>query len=602
MTGPLPGAGQQTPDGRSPYPTAADAPAADGAAPGGSAAGGRPAVRGSAAVRTARDGQAPGGAAAGAPAAGRPRHGFTRTAALARLALRRDRVLLPAWILVFVVTAAGSVSATSGVYPSAEDRIRAANSLNDTAALVALYGRIYQPTLGALAMIKLGGLFAALVGVLAIVVVIRHTRAEEESGRLELVGSTVVGRYAPLTAALLVMTAASVVLGLLTAVALVGAGLPAAGSFAFGLGWAAVGITFAAVAAVTAQLTTSGRAAIGLATATLGLTYLLRAVGDTAGPSGPRWLHWLSPIGWAQQVRPFAGERWWVLLLPVVFSAVLAAGAYALVTRRDLGAGLLPDRLGPATAAPSLRSPLALAWRLHRATLAGWAASFAVLGGVFGSIAGNLGGLLDSPQARDLITKLGGEKGLTDAFLATELGFVGLATAAYGVQATLRLRGEETAQRAEPVLVTAVSRLRWAAGHLVIAFGGAAVLLACAGLAAGALRAVDTGDAGQLGQLVGAALVQLPAVAVVIGIVVAAFGLVPRAAAAGWVALVAFLLLGEFGPILRLSQAAMDLSPFAHLPKVPGVPVTATPLLWLLAAAAALTATGLAAFRRRDIG
>jgi ABC-2 type transport system permease protein len=334
----------------------------------------------------------------------------------------------------------------------------------------------------------------------------------------------------------------------------------------------------------------------------LGLTYLLRAVGDTAGASGPRWLSWLSPIGWNQQIRAFAGERWWMLLPLVAFAAAVSVGAYALVARRDLGAGLLPDRPGPATAAPYLRSPLALAWRLHRATLLGWAAGFVVLGAVLGNIAANLGGLFDSQQARDFITKLGGEKGLTDAFLATELGFAGVFAAAYGVQAALRLRAEESAQRAEVVLATAVSRLRWAVSHLVLAFGGTAALLALAGLSAGLTHAASTGDAGQIGRIFGGALVQIPATWVVAGIVVAAFGLAPRAVAAGWAALVVFLLLGELGPLLKLNQWVMDLSPFTHLPKVPGVPLTVTPLAWLLAVAAVLTAAGLAGFRRRDIG
>jgi ABC-2 type transport system permease protein len=506
------------------------------------------------------------------------------------------------WIGVFAVTAAGSASATTGLYPTGAERIAAAQNLNDTAALVALYGRIYQPTLGALSMLKLSGLFSALLGVVVLVVMVRHTRAEEETGRLELLGATVVGRYAPLAAALLVTAGFSVVLGLLTAAALIGAGLPAAGSLAFGLAWAGVGLAYAAVAAVAAQLTTSARSAIGLGAAFLGATYLIRAVGDTAGTDGPGWLSWLSPIGWAQQVRSYAGERWWVLLLPVAFAAALSAGAYALVARRDLGAGLLPDRPGPATAAPWLRSPLALAWRLHRGALLGWTASFAVLGAVFGNVAANLDGFLASPQARDLFIKLGGAKALTDAFLATELSFAGVIAAAYGVQAGLRLRAEETAQRAEPVLATAVGRARWAASHLILALAGTAVLLATMGLCAGLANAASTGDGSQLGRIFGGALVQLPAAWVVVGVVAAGFGLAPRATVAGWAALVLFLLLGELGPVLKLSQWAMDVSPFAHVPKAPGVPISAVPLSWLLAVAAALTAVGLAAFRRRDLG
>ena len=270
--------------------------------------------------------------------------------------------------------AASSASATVDLYPTVASRVRAAASFNGTQSLVALYGRIYDPpSVGGIALVKMGGIGAVFVALLAILIVVRHTRAEEEAGRLELVGATVVGRYAAAHRGVARRGRDEPRARGGTAVGLIAAGLPADGSFAFGLAWAGVGIAFAAVAGVTAQLTRSARAATGIAIAVLGLAYLLRAIGDTAGQAGPGWLTWLSPIGWGQQFRAYAGNRWWVLLLTVGFALVVAAGAYALLARRDLGAGLVPDRPGPPTAAPSLRSPLALAWRLQRGALLGWA-------------------------------------------------------------------------------------------------------------------------------------------------------------------------------------------------------------------------------------
>lgn len=525
------------------------------------------------------------------------------TRELVRLALRRDRVMLPAWIAVFVLVSVSSASATAELYPTIESRIRAAASVNGSPSLVALYGRVYDPTsLGALAMLKMGVFGAALVAVLAILTVVRHTRAEEETGRLELLGATVLGRFAALSAALIVVVGANLLLGLLTALGLMAVDLPAAGAMAFGLSWAAVGVVFAAVAAVAAQLTRSARAAKGIGVAVLGLAYLLRGIGDASGNDGTVWLSWLSPLGWGQQMRPFAGNRWWVLVILIVFAAVMTAGAYALQSRRDLDAGLLPDRPGPASAAAGLRSPLALAWRLHRGVLLGWTVGFVVAGAVLGSVVSSVGDMLDSPQARDLMTKLGGTQGLTDAFLAAEMGFLGVIVSAYGVQAALRLRSEETALRAEPVLAAAVSRTRWALSHITVALAGSTVLLMSAGLALGVTHGAQVGDMGQVGRMLGAALVQLPAAWVLTGIVVALFGLAPRLVIVGWVVLAAFLLLGELGPLLQLDPHVMDISPFTHVPKLPGAELTLTPLIWLTTLAAALTAIGLAGFRRRDIG
>ena len=291
--------------------------------------------------------------------------------------------------------AAGSASATVGLYPAEADRVQASAAFNGVPSLVALYGRVYDPTsLGALSMIKLGGFGALFVALLAIVLVGRHTRADEETGRAELVGARVVGRLAPLTAALLLVAGTNIVLALVTALGLTAAGLPAAGSAAFGLAWGGVGIAFAAVAAVAVQLASTRRAATGIAADVLGLVYLLRAIGDTAGPSGPRWLTWASPIGWSQQFRPYAGNRWWVPLLTLGFAVAVTVGACALVARRDVGAGLSAVRPGRATATAGLRGPYSLAWRLQWGGLVAWAAAFAVLGLVTGNIASSIGGFL----------------------------------------------------------------------------------------------------------------------------------------------------------------------------------------------------------------
>jgi ABC-2 type transport system permease protein len=526
---------------------------------------------------------------------------YTGTGSLVRLALRRDRVTLPIWIAAFVLTAASSAKATVGLYPDEGARVQAAHTLNGNTSLVALYGRIYDETSeGALGMIKMGGIGAAFIAVFAILLTVRHTRAEEEAGRLDLVGAAVVGRRAPLTAALIVSVGANLVLGILTALALAGAGLPVDGSFAFGFAWAGVGVAFAAVAAVFAQVTSGARAANGFSFAFLGLVYLLRAAGDVA-KDGPNWLTWLSPIGWGQQFRPYAGNRWWVLLLTAAFAIVVTGVAYGLVARRDLGAGLVAERPGPAQASPALRGPLSLAWRLQRGSLLAWTAGFLFAGLVFGNIADQVGGFMGSDQARDFMSKLGGEKGLTEAYLATMLGIMGVIASAYGVSAAMRLRSEETAQRAEPVLATATSRRSWVLSHMVVALAGTAVLMMALGLAAGFVYGLKTGDVGRMWGVVGGALVQVPAAWVLTGLVVLGFGFAPRLALTGWVFLVAFVLLGELGPLFELNQRVMDVSPFAHVPLLPGGSVSAVPLLTMVLLTFVLAAGGLLAFRRRDV-
>lgn len=533
----------------------------------------------------------------------RDRGAFTGTVALTRLALRRDRVLLPVWVAVFVLTVWSSVAATVDLYPTVADREQAASAINDIPSAVALYGRIWDPaSLGALSIVKLSGTFAAMLAVLTAILTVRHTRTEEEAGRFELVGSTVVGRRAPLTAALLLALVASVAIGAGSTLAMLATGLPASGAVAFGLAWAGVGMSFAAVAAVAAQVTTTARGATGLAVAAIVAAFLLRAAGDTAGSAaGPGALTWLSPLGWGQQVRPFAGDRFAVLLLPLLFTVCGVAVAYALNARRDLGAGMLPERAGREAAPASLASPLGLAWRLQRGTLLGWVIGFAVLGWVMGGLATNISTLLDNPRMAEMLATLGGTTAVTDAFLAAVLAVVAVVGAAYGVMAALRLRREEELGHAELVLSAAVSRSGWLASHLLVALAGTALLQAVAGLAAGLADASQGGDAGRVPAVVGAALVAVPAQWVLVGVVVLLFGLAPRLTALAWGVLTAFFLLGELGRLLKAPDWVIDLSPFTHVPRLPGMPMTWTPLVVLVLVTAALVAAGVAGFRRRDL-
>jgi ABC-2 type transport system permease protein len=530
---------------------------------------------------------------------------LTGTRGLVRLILRRDRFLLPLWVLLLALLPVYQAAAIDQFYSTPAQLRDLYGTVMGTPGLLAMLGRVFGATLGALTVWRAGLVFT-MVGLASLLTVIRHTRTDEEAGRRELLGATVVGRNAPLTAALLVTFAADLLLGAVLAAGMVGLGLPAAGSVAYGLSMAAAGWVFATVGALAAQLTQGAGAARGLGLGALGMAYLLRAAGDTAGSdSGLGWLSWLSPIGWTQQTRSYgdAGERWWVLALAAAFVIVLAAAAYALLARRDVGAGVLPARLGPATAAPALRSPLALAWRLQRATLLAWTAGLAVMGAVIGSVADSVNDMAaESAQLKDLLERLGGEKALSDAYIAGVMVIFAVAAAAYAIQATLRLRSEEEGLRAELVLATAASRRRWAASHLLFGLLGPAVALLAAGVAEGFVYGLVGGDVGrEMPRVLAGALVQLPAVLVLSGIAMALFGLLPRLTAVTWAALAVSAFLALFGPLLRLSQWLLDVAPFSHIPRVPGADVAATPLAWLLLIAAALCTAGLAGFRRRDL-
>ncbi|GIJ78866.1 ABC-2 type transport system permease protein [Micromonospora phaseoli] len=535
---------------------------------------------------------------------------FTGTVRLARLALRRDRIRLAIWVGGTSLIGYALAESVAGLYPDEQTRLGYAETAVTSVVARAFNGPIAGTDLGAVVVTETYLTLALLAALLSTFAVVRHTRQNEETGRAELLGAAAIGRYALLTAALVVVVGANVLAAALLAVAFAGAGLPIAGSVAAAAAIGGVGVAFTGVAAVTAQLSVTSRGANALAAAAVGVAFLLRAAGDVLGEreiDGVRlesaWPTWLSPLGWGTQVGAFAAERWWVLALPVALLVVGVAVAYSLAERRDVGAGLLAARRGPARAASGLLSPTGLSWRLQRGALAGWAVAVAVLGLSMGVAGHEVDAMIaENPAAAEAIAQLGGGSELVDAYLAAMLGLFALTIGAYVVQALLRIRADESDGILEPLLATAVSRTRWLGTQVLGAVFGASALMLLAGVTTGLGYGLATGDpVAWTVELGWAGLLRLPALLVVAGVVTALFGAVPRwSVALSWTALIAFLLLGQLGAVLDLPQAALNLSPYSHVPSVPAVDVTVLPLVALTAVAAALLATGLLTFRRRD--
>ena len=529
---------------------------------------------------------------------------LTGAGALAKLALRRDRIMLPAWIYVVIIGVASNAYTFAKLYKTASSRASLVASGESNPALLFLYGRLNGNSVGALTAWRYGVWGALFAVLMSVFIVVRHTRGDEEAGRLELIGSARVGRQAPLASAIGVAALANVVLIVVLSLVLPPLGLPEAGSVALSLAIGTCGLAFTGISAVAAQLTAGARSARGLAIGVLGVAFLARAVGDAAGAGGPAWLTWVLPLGWTEMLRPFAGERWWVLVLPLALFAAGSWLAFALAARRDHGAGLFPDRPGRPAASAALRGPLALAVRLQWGTLAGWAAGFAILFAVCGAAGKGIGQLVGTSGAlQKEFTRLGGQSAIVNAYLSSLMLLAGLIAAAYGVSAVLRAHAEETAGRADPVLAGSVGRVRWGLSHLIVAVAGTALLLVLAGLATGLGYGLSVGGAGgETARMLGAAVAQFPAALVIVGVAMLALGAVPDACVAvGWTAVGLAVALNIFGQVLQLSHWVLDVSPFTHVPKLPGGAVGVTALAWLCVVGAALCALGLAALRRRDV-
>lgn len=515
-----------------------------------------------------------------------------------RVFLRRDRWVYVAFGIGTALLYVSQAWSVDGLYTTQAELDRAAAGMEGNAALIAMAGpaRALDTTGGQVAW-QASAFGAIVVGLMAMLVVGRHTRTEEETGRDELLRAAPVGRHATTTAAALDAALASVVVGALVSASLIGYGLAAADSVGLGVGVALSGWFFTGTALLAAQLTSSARGTYGLTGAVIALSYGLRAVGDVSAPV----LSWLSPIGWYQGMHAFSGLRWWPALLLVAGAVAFAGAAYAVFDRRDFGAGVLAARPGPAHAGRSLLSGLGLAWRLQRPAFLGWSIGLALGGLSFGVMGDDVDALVgDSDLSQEMIRQLGGS--VVDAFYAMLIAMLAALAGGYAISSALRPCSEEEAGRVEPLLATALPRSRWLLGHVVLTVAGTTVVLLLAGLGLGTSYALVTGDGGAVVQMVTDMASYLPAVLVLSAVARLLHGVAPRAARAAWLGLLLVWVVMMFGEVLRLPQWVQDLSPFEHLAPVPAEPFAWAPFLVLGALALALSVAGQVAFGRRDIG
>lgn len=521
--------------------------------------------------------------------------------ALLRLRMRLDRVRVVWWFAGIVGLVAATTQSIVGLYDTQADLDQYAQLVDGNAALIVQAGPGYgldTPTTGAVVMNELSIWTLIAVALMSIFLTVRHTRTEEETERIELIRAAPIGRHAPLAATCVHVILVVVAVAAGAVAVLLAADLPTAGSLAFGGAIIGIGAVFISVAAIAAQVVGGARAALGLASTVLAVMFVVRAVGDVTAPA----LSWGSPIGWGQAIRAFADERWWVLVIPVGASAGLLALAVHLQSRRDVGAGMLPQRIGNATAGPRLGSAFGLAVRLQRALVAGWLVGLALFGFFYGIIADQAETLFaDNPEMADFFEQLG-QVSPTDAFLSTALFMLALIASGFAISSVLRLRSEEAATRADWILATPTARHTWAMSHLVVATVGVTAIMAVSGVATGVGFALVSGDVGQIARIVAGALVLTPALWVLCGVTTLLIGYSRHAANAAWAVLALLVVVGLFGPLLELPQWVRNLSPFEHVPALPGGGFEIVPLVVLTAFAVVGLTVGVRALARRDIG
>ncbi|KIL53054.1 ABC transporter permease [Jeotgalibacillus campisalis] len=527
---------------------------------------------------------------------------FHQTGKLIRFILKRDRLRLPIWLVSLVFLTMITASSFTELYHSQEERQAMAETMRNP-AMTAMVGPGYgldNYTVGAMMSHQMLLFSAVLVAIMNILLIVRHTRTDEEEGRIELIRSLPVGRASTLTASLVVLLAANILLALLIGVGLYSMRIESMdlnGSLLYGAALGATGIFFSAVTALFAQLSQHSRGAVGYSMTVLGLSYLLRAIGDVSNET----LSWFSPLGWATGTKAYVANDWGPVVLAGVISIIITAGVLYLNRLRDLGSGFLPSNPGKKHASLLLLSPLGLALRLQRTSIISWAIGMYLLGVSYGSVLGDLESFFASSDImNDMLPPVEGLS-LTEQFLTMIMAVISMICTVPALLFMLKVKGEEKQSRTEHLLSRAVSRWKLLGSYALLSsfFSFVMILLAVTGLWSASVSTME--DPIAFLSLFKGAVVYLPAIWVMIGTAIFLIGLVPSLTSLSLLYLGYSFFIVYLGGMMQFPEWLSSLSPFGHVPQIPMEDFNLTAVLLLLGVSAILTAAGFAGYRRRDI-
>ncbi len=528
---------------------------------------------------------------------------FTGISTYIKLILKRDRLRISTWLVVLVGMTLAVTVAFPNLYASSEDITAILNTLNNP-AMVAMFGPIYGADnyhFGAILSSQML-LFSLLgVSVMSILLVTRHTRKDEELGRLEVLRSLPFGKESTLGATFVVYSLVSLVLGLTIALLLPLLNVDQVdwiGSLNYGMALSIIGIYFAAITGLFAQLSQSSRGTLALSFGFLGFAYILRAYGDLSSEI----LSLISPLGLVLRIQAFVTNDWWPIIILLFQSIVIMVVALILNHTRDLDGALLPTRAGRKKASKWLFSPFGLLFRLQRGSLFYWSIGIFVLGVSYGSILGDMEMFLESNEMyRQLISNIGHTGDLVEAFTVMLIAIIAISSSIPTLMMLHKLRHEEQQGRIEHLLGLSVSRLSLILSTLILAIVCAVWFTFIGTLGLWVAGDAVTESSLSLASFLSSSFSYLPALLMFIGLSVVLIAYLPKWTRIIWMYLTFAFITIYFGGILQLPEWISKLTPLGFIPQMPVDDFDFIQTLLMTMTAIVVIGIGVRRYQKRDM-
>lgn len=526
------------------------------------------------------------------------------------LILRRDRLKLPLIVIGFVLSVVVMFPMLRDIYGDAESIATMHSTLSLNPAILFLTGPMDSPTFASFMTLETVIWWGMLIAFINTMLIVRHTRHNEEIGAQELLLSGSAHRSTGLVAAVMVAVLLNglIAIGISIGMQLF-TSIGSEQSWLYAISFGAFGFVWAAVATVVVQFIESGRSANGVLAGLIGAAFIVRGIGDfmgnvtASGMHEASWVSWLSPFGWLQATRSLTSPNWEPLIISAATSIVAIGLAVWLLERRDVGSGLLPSHPGRARASWLLMTPIGLTLKLQKGIFIGWLIGILVMIGTIGALVPQMSGLFDSSsQMTRVIASIGGTGALIPAFMSAMITITSLMVFAYAIQGLMRLRSEESLGHLENILATTTSRLGWLGRHAGVVMYGGVVLLVVVGGGLALLTNAMSSENLDMWQYTLAGLSYTPILLIFVGLYVLLFGIWPRFAGLitwsyfGFVAFMTWI-----GPILQVDERLMSLSVIHHITAPPSEDIELAPLIVIALVSVTFMIIGMIGWRRRNL-